>query len=272
VLIVAATPIGNLGDASPRLREHLETATVIAAEDTRTLKQLARGLGINLAARLISLHEHNEGERLAELIEIARDQDLLLVSDAGMPTISDPGFQLLRAAREHEIAVSVIPGPSAVLAALALSGLPTDRFCFEGFLPRKSAARIRAFQDLVNEARTMVFFESPHRIQASLQDAVAVFGPDRPASLSRELTKKFEETVRGSLAELAAWATREPRGEIVLVIAGSADVIIDAEAAVARVVELAAQGLGLKQAAVLVAEQTGLSRSWLYDEAVKHKN
>jgi 16S rRNA (cytidine1402-2'-O)-methyltransferase len=272
VLIVAATPIGNLGDASPRLREQLENATVIAAEDTRTLKSLAAGLGIKISARLISLHEHNEGERLVELIEIARDQDLLLVSDAGMPTISDPGFQLLRAAREQDIEVSVIPGPSAVLAALALSGLPTDRFCFEGFLPRKSSARIRVFQELAAEARTMVFFESPHRIQSSLDDAVAVFGPNRPASLSRELTKKFEETIRGSLAELAAWAAREPRGEIVLVIAGRGDVVIDAGLAVSRVVELAGQGLGLKQAAVLIAEQTGLSRSWLYDEAVKHKN
>jgi 16S rRNA (cytidine1402-2'-O)-methyltransferase len=272
VLIIAATPIGNLGDASPRLREVLASAELIAAEDTRSLKLLASRLDVKLTAKLVSLHEHNEGERVAELIEFARSKTLLLVSDAGMPTISDPGFQLVRAAREADVEVQVVPGPSAVLAALAASGLATDRFCFEGFLPRKSSARIRQLESLREEPRTMVFFEAPHRILEALRDAASVFGPDRAASVSRELTKKFEHTERGSLAELIAWAEGEPKGEMVLVIAGSPAVASDPELAVARVLDRVAGGERLKDAAATVSQETGLGKSWLYDEALKRKN
>jgi 16S rRNA (cytidine1402-2'-O)-methyltransferase len=196
MLILAATPIGNLSDASARLIEHLGTVKFIAAEDTRTLLKLARGLNVTLDAKLYSLHEHNEAERVSQILEIAQTEDVLVVSDAGMPTVSDPGFVLVRAAIEAGIAVTVIPGPSAVLAALAVSGLPTDRFSFEGFLPRKSGERKKLFQELLSDPRTLIFFESPHRIGQSLKDAMSVFG-ERRASVSRELTKKFEQTVRG---------------------------------------------------------------------------
>jgi 16S rRNA (cytidine1402-2'-O)-methyltransferase len=173
-----------------RLRLALESFEFIAAEDTRTLKKLANGLSIKLKAQLFSLHEHNESERIAQLVELATEHDLLLVSDAGMPTISDPGFLLVRACTQAGIEVISLPGPSAVVTALAVSGLPTDRFCFEGFLPRKSGERQRVFQALAQEKRTMVFFEAPHRILDALQDAHKVLG-DRRASVSRELTKKF---------------------------------------------------------------------------------
>ena len=213
MLILAATPIGNLSDASARLIEHLGTAKFIAAEDTRTLLKLARGLGVKLDAKLFSLHEHNEAERVNQLLEIAATEDVLVVSDAGMPTVSDPGFVLVRAAIEAGIEVTVVPGPSAVLAALAVSGLPTDRFSFEGFLPRKSGERKKVFQTLLQEPRTMVFFESPHRIDDSLKDALTVFGPERQASVSRELTKKFEQTVRGTIPELLEWSANPTKGD-----------------------------------------------------------
>ena len=206
MLILAATPIGNLSDASPRLVEHLVSAKFIAAEDTRSLLKLANALGIKLNARLFSLHEHNESDRIEQILEIAGEDDVLVVSDAGMPTVSDPGFLLVRAAVKAEIAVTIIPGPSAVLSALAVSGLPTDRFTFEGFLPRKSGDRRKAFTALAEEQRTMVFFESPHRIKEALEDASAIFGADRLATVSRELTKKFEHTERASLGELIEWA------------------------------------------------------------------
>ena len=271
MLILAATPIGNLSDSSARLIEHLGTSRFIAAEDTRTLLKLANGLGVKLNAKLFSLHEHNEADRVQQLLEIAQTEDVLVVSDAGMPTVSDPGFVLVRAAIEAGIQVTVIPGPSAVLAALAVSGLPTDRFSFEGFLPRKSGERKKFFTELLAESRTMVFFESPHRIKDSISDAVSVFGPDRKATVSRELTKKFEETVRGSLAELLSWAEVEPRGELVLVIAGisqeekpevtSADLL--------EAVEFARNsGLSLKQSVAKVALANGVSKSDLYQQVL----
>ncbi len=271
MLILAATPIGNLSDSSARLIEHLGSSRFIAAEDTRTLLKLANGLGVKLNAKLFSLHEHNEADRVQQLLEIAQTEDVLVVSDAGMPTVSDPGFVLVRAAIEAGIAVTVIPGPSAVLAALAVSGLPTDRFSFEGFLPRKSGERKKFFTELLAEPRTMVFFESPHRIKDSLSDAATVFGPDRRATVSRELTKKFEETVRGSLTELLSWAEVEPRGELVLVIAGisqeekpevtSADLL--------EAVEFARNsGLSLKQSVAKVALANGVSKSDLYQQVL----
>jgi len=271
VLILAATPIGNLSDSSARLIEHLGSSRFIAAEDTRTLLKLANGLGVKLNAKLFSLHEHNEADRVQQLLEIAQTEDVLVVSDAGMPTVSDPGFVLVRAAIEAGIAVTVIPGPSAVLAALAVSGLPTDRFSFEGFLPRKSGERKKFFTELLNEPRTMVFFESPHRIKDSISDAVSVFGPDRRATVSRELTKKFEETVRGHLAELLTWAEVEPRGELVLVIAGiSQDEKPEAtEADLLEAVEFSRNsGLSLKQSVAKVALANGVSKSDLYQQVL----
>lgn len=271
MLILAATPIGNLSDSSARLIEHLGSSRFIAAEDTRTLLKLANGLGVKLNAKLFSLHEHNEADRVQQLLEIAQTEDVLVVSDAGMPTVSDPGFVLVRAAIEAGIAVTVIPGPSAVLAALAVSGLPTDRFSFEGFLPRKSGERKKFFTELLSEPRTMVFFESPHRIKDSISDAVSVFGQDRKATVSRELTKKFEETVRGSLAELLTWAEVEPRGELVLVIAGTSqeEKPEATEADLLEAVEFARNsGLSLKQSVAKVALANGVSKSDLYQQVL----
>lgn len=264
MLILAATPIGNLSDASPRLVEHLERCEFIAAEDTRSLLNLVHGLGIRHNAKLFSLHEHNESDRLTQLVEIATDSDLLVVSDAGMPTVSDPGFLLVRACVEAGVDVTVIPGPSAVLAALAVSGLPTDRFTFEGFLPRKGGDRRKAFTALAGETRTMVFFESPHRILESLEDASSVLGADRQASVSRELTKKFEHTERGTLSELIEWAKTEPKGEMVLVVAGAQAKAVEAATLVDQVLQLAALGTGLKQAVGEIASANGVSKSELY--------
>lgn len=268
MLILAATPIGNLADASPRLVEHLQNSHYIAAEDTRTLYKLAQALGIQVHAKTFSLHDHNEHERIEQLVEIAREHDLLVVSDAGMPTVSDPGFNLVRACAEHDIPVTIIPGPSAVLSALAVSGLPTDRFTFEGFLPRKDGERRSLFEELLREQRTMIFFESPHRIHESLKVAAEVFGGDRKASVSRELTKKFEHTERGTLDELLAWAAEEPRGEMVIVLAGAAAELRDISTLVKDVLDLAETGVGLKQAVAEIAEITKVSKSELYQLAL----
>jgi 16S rRNA (cytidine1402-2'-O)-methyltransferase len=270
VLILAGTPIGNIGDASARLLVTLQQAQVIAAEDTRSLLKLANHLGIKLNAELISLNEQNELQKLDRLVEIASTGNLVLVSDAGMPTISDPGFALVRACSEQGVEIQVVPGPSSVIAALAVSGLSTDRFSFEGFIPRKSGERKKYFQKLVSETRTMIFFESPHRITESLEDAEAVFGGDRKASLSRELTKKFEETLRGTLAELADLA-KDLKGEMVLVVAGAEQTQIAPEGLVDKVLELRLQGSSLKDAARAVATEYGASTSELYDLALKSK-
>ena len=270
MLLLAATPIGNLGDASRRLVEALGTVTVIAAEDTRTTVQLLRGLGIENRPRLIALHEHNERDRAAELVELAREQDLLVLSDAGMPTVSDPGFVLVQAAIAAGVQVSVIPGPSAVLTALAVSGLPTDRFAFEGFLPRKG--RLPALRALASETRTLVFFESPHRVADALRDLAEAFGADRPAAVCRELTKLYEEVARGTLAELAERFADGARGEIVLVVGGAPAASASLEDGVARVQTLVAGGARLKEAAAEVAEHTGLSRRDLYEEALRARS
>ena len=269
MLILAATPIGNLSDASPRLVEHLIGSKFIAAEDTRSLLKLANALGIKLNARLFSLHEHNENERIEQILEIAGEDDVLVVSDAGMPTVSDPGFLLVRAAVKAGVAVTIIPGPSAVLSALAVSGLPTDRFTFEGFLPRKTGDRKKAFELLARESRTMVFFESPHRILESLEDAAAVLGEGRQASVSRELTKKFEHTERGTLPELVEWAKSEPKGEMVLVIAGAEAVDVKSEDLVQQVLALIEDGIGLKQAVAEIAGAAGAGKSELYQSVLE---
>lgn len=264
MLILAATPIGNLGDASARLKEVLGEAKYIAAEDTRSLLKLASMLGIKLNAKLFSLHEHNELERIEQILEIAQTEDVVVVSDAGMPTVSDPGFALVRAAVQAGLAVTVIPGPSAVLAALSVSGLATDRFTFEGFLPRKGSERRKVFKALASESRTMIFFESPHRILESLEDAATVFGGERLATVSRELTKKFEHTERGSLADLIDWAKGEPKGEMVLVISGAEPVEAHAGDVVALVNQLVEAGEKLKPAVASIAEFHNVSKSELY--------
>lgn len=269
MLILAATPIGNLGDASRRLIETLERVEVVAAEDTRTTLQLMRVLGITNRPRLVALHEHNERERAAELVAQAGEQDVLLVSDAGMPAVSDPGFVLVQAAIAAGVTVTALPGPSAVLTALALSGLPTDRFAFEGFLPRKG--RLAALRALAAEPRTLVFFESPHRVADALRDLAEAFGAERPAAVCRELTKLHEEVARGTLAELAERFAEGARGEIVLVVGGAAPATASLEDGVARVEALVAGGARLKEASAEVAELTGLSRRELYEEALRRR-
>ncbi|MWV59964.1 16S rRNA (cytidine(1402)-2'-O)-methyltransferase [Rathayibacter sp. VKM Ac-2754] len=268
MIILAGTPIGNLGDASRRLVEALSTTKHIAAEDTRVTIQLLRALGIENRPTLYALHDHNERERSAELVELAREEDLLVLSDAGMPTVSDPGYHLVETAVAAGVAVTALPGPSAVLMALAVSGLPTDRFSFEGFLPRKHGERISTFRALVDERRTMVFFESPHRIGDALADLVEVMGPERRVVVCRELTKMFEEVRRGPAAELAEWAAGGLRGEICLVVEGAPVREASLEDALLAVLERVAAGDRLKEASAEVAEHTGLSRRALYEAAL----
>lgn len=269
MIILAATPIGNLGDASARLIAALTDAAIIASEDTRTTVHLMRALGIDNRPRLIALHEHNEKERIAELLELARAGDVLVLSDAGMPSISDPGFPLVAAAASAGVAVTVLPGPSAVLTALAVSGLPTDRFTFEGFLPRKGRAAY--FAALSREPRTMVFFESPNRLAGALRDLAGGLGGDRRVVVCRELTKLHEEVVRGTASELAERFADGARGEICLVVAGAAPAASDLPTAVERVLALVADGTRLKDATAEVAELTGLSRRDLYEQALARR-
>ena len=269
MIILAATPIGNLGDASKRLIEALGNAETIASEDTRTTIHLMRALGIENRPRLIALHEHNESEKAAEIVELAREHDVLVLSDAGMPAISDPGFPLVAAAAAAGVNVTALPGPSAVLTALAVSGLPTDRFSFEGFLPRKS--RVAYFAALAREERTMVFFESPNRLPAALADVVTALGADRRVVVCRELTKLHEEVRRGTAAEVAEYFADGARGEICIVIEGAAPASSDLPTGIAQVQALVAGGLRLKEAASEVAEQTGLSKRDLYEGALAGK-
>ncbi|MFT4134919.1 16S rRNA (cytidine(1402)-2'-O)-methyltransferase [Microbacterium sp.] len=268
MIILAATPIGNLGDASPRLVAALESATVVAAEDTRTAQHLLRALGVQNHPRLVALHDHNEKHRAAELVAAAREAELLVLSDAGMPTVSDPGYGLVAEAVAQGVAVSVIPGPSAVLAALAVAGLPTDRFTFEGFPPRKPGERRRALAALAAEPRTMVFFEGPSRLAETLAAMADAFGADRRAAVCRELTKLHEEVVRGELAELAAWASGGVRGELVVVVAGAVARAVSPDDALAQVQSLVASGARLKDAAAEVAGLTGHSSRELYQAAL----
>lgn len=272
-LVLAATPIGNDGDASARLRAAIENANVIAAEDTRRFRGLAARLGLTVSGRVVSFYEHNEAERLEGLIDAARTQTVLVVSDAGMPTVSDPGYRLICAAIENGVELSVLPGASAVLTALALSGLPTDRFCFEGFLPRKKGERRAALEALACEERTMIFFESPRRLAQTLADMADVFGSERLGAVCREMTKTHEEVTRGTLEELAHTYTGEVLGEIVIVVGEYAphmDGEVD-EAHVREVCELADLGLRLKDAAGHVARCTGTSRNRLYQAALDYR-
>jgi 16S rRNA (cytidine1402-2'-O)-methyltransferase len=271
-LVLAATPLGNPLDASERLKQAIASAEIIAAEDSRRFHRLASDLGVTFTAKVISFFEGNESDRTVEILELLRSgKEVLVVTDAGMPTISDPGFRLLRDAIAQKIETTVIPGPSAPTMAIALSGLPTDRFTFEGFAPRAQGARKSFYEKLRFEERTMVLFEAPHRLAESLADALAVFGADRSAAICREMTKTYEEVVRGSLEELSQWSmSKEILGEITLVIAGSAagSEITSAADAVSRVKEYEAAGMDRKEAIATVADESGLPKKIVYAAVV----
>lgn len=271
-LILAATPLGNPGDASARLKNAIESASIIAAEDSRRFHRLCADIEVTFTARVVSFFEGNEEDRTRELLtELKTGATVLVVSDAGMPTISDPGFRLMRDAIAEGVDVSVIPGPSAVTMAVALSGLPTDRFSFEGFPPRTAGARLATFEKLRFEERTMVFFEAPHRLDDSLSDCVNVFGADRQAAICREMTKRYEETIRGTLSELSQWAqANEILGEITLVIAGAVTDSASLTAAdmVGRVREFESAGMDRKTAIATVAEEFGIAKRLVYAAVV----
>ena len=271
-LILAATPLGNPGDASTRLREAIESAEIIAAEDSRRFHRLCADIGVTFTGRVISFFEGNEDARSAEILEaLANGKNVLIVSDAGMQTISDPGFRVMRDAISKNFEVSVIPGPSAVTMAIALSGLPTDRFTFEGFLPRNSGARSAQLEKLRFEERTMVFFEAPHRLVDALKDAELIFGGERDGAICREMTKRYEEIKRGKLSELNAWASdREILGEITLVIAGAQLGAQESttDAMVARVREFEGAGMDRKSAIAAVAEEFSIAKRIVYAAVV----
>lgn len=275
LLVLAGTPIGDVADAPPRLAAELAEADVIAAEDTRRLRRLAQALDVAPTARLVSYFEGNEVGRTPELVEALRGgARVLLVTDAGMPSVSDPGYRLVAAAIEEGVRITAVPGPSAVLTALALSGLPVDRFCFEGFLPRKGGERASRLRELADEPRTLVFFESPHRIDAALADMAAAFGADRGAAVCRELTKTYEEVRRGPLAELAAWAAEGVRGEITVVVAGADPAAPEPTAAAdlaAEVAALEATGHPRKAAIAAVATTHSVPKRTVFDAVVAAK-
>ena len=271
--MLAATPIGRVEDASARLAGALAGADVVAAEDTRRLKRLCTELGVTLSGRVVSYFEGNEQARTPALLEaLLAGERVVLVTDAGMPSVSDPGYRLVAAAVEHDVAVTSVPGPSAVLTALAVSGLPVDRFCFEGFLPRKAGERSRRLTALAREERTMVFFEAPHRTQAALEAMRDALGADRAGAVCRELTKTHEEVRRGPLADLAAWAADGVRGEVTIVVGGAvatAEVPADPEAWRAAVAELEADGVTRKDAILDVARRSGVPKREVYDAVHK---
>jgi len=268
VLVLAGTPIGRVDDAPPRLAAELASADVVAAEDTRRLKRLTSELGIVIAGRVVSYFEGNEQGRTPQLLEALQSGDrVVLVTDAGMPSVSDPGYRLVAAAVEAGIEVTSVPGPSAVLTALAVSGLPVDRFCFEGFLPRKTGERSRRLDLLADEQRTMVFFEAPHRTEAALLAMAEAFGADRPAAVCRELTKTHEEVRRDGLGNLAAWAGAGVRGEVTIVVSGADDEApaTDPDTLRALVASEEAAGLPRKEAIADVARRSGVPKRVVYD-------
>lgn len=270
MLVLAATPLGDSRDASPRLVEALGSADVIAAEDTRRLRSLAAALGVSPVGKVVSFYDAVETARLPGLVgAVEQGRTVLLVTDAGMPSVSDPGFRLVAACVAAGLPVTCLPGPSAVTTALALSGLPCERFCFEGFVPRRDGERRRFFAALAEEPRTAVFFESPHRIAPTLAVAAEVLGDGRRAAVCRELTKPYEEVRRGGLAELATWAASGVRGEITVVLAGAEPVAVDLSSLVGRVSSLVEEGARLKDAAGEVAAAAGVSRKQLYDAVLE---
>lgn len=275
VLVLAATPIGDVRDASPRLADELSRADVVAAEDTRRLRRLVAGLGVDIGGSVVSYHEHNEGARTASLVErlVAGDR-VVLVTDAGMPSVSDPGYRLVVACIEAGVPVTAVPGPSAVLMALAVSGLPVDRFCFEGFLPRRAGERRRVLAAVASEPRTMVFFEAPHRLAATLTDMAKAFGEDRPAAVCRELTKTYEEVRRGGLSALATWAAPGVLGEITVVVAGAptSATVVSVDDAVQQVLAAVEGGQRLKDACRGVALVTCVPARTLYDAVLRARS
>jgi 16S rRNA (cytidine1402-2'-O)-methyltransferase len=264
VLVLAGTPIGDPTDASPRLRDALASADVVAAEDTRRTRRLADDLGVTLSGRVVSYYDAVERRRLPELVAaLEAGRTVVLVTDAGMPSVSDPGYRLVAAAVAAGVRVTSVPGPSAVPTALALSGLPVDRFAFEGFPPRKAGERARALAAVAHDPRTLVFFEAPHRLAATLAAMVGAFGADRRAAVCRELTKTYEEVRRGTLGELTAWADEGVRGEITVVVQGESG-----SGAAPSAVE---GGDARKQALAAVAAAYGLDRKAVYDAVVAAK-
>jgi 16S rRNA (cytidine1402-2'-O)-methyltransferase len=269
LLVLAGVPIGNVEDATPALRNALTQADLIAAEDTRRFHSLLDRLGWKISARVVSYFDGNETARAEELLtQLQAGATVVVVTDAGMPTVSDPGYRIVSAAIAAGVPIRVVPGPSAVLVALALSGMPTDRFCFEGFPPRKGEQRRRQLGSLAAEERTMVFFEAPHRLAAFLADARGAFGDERAASVSRELTKTYEETRRGTLADLADWAAAGVRGEVTIVIAGAEGSLLSITEAVEQVLERLAAGERFATAVAAVAEESGIPRKPLYSAAL----
>ncbi|MGY1454246.1 16S rRNA (cytidine(1402)-2'-O)-methyltransferase [Streptomyces sp. SS8] len=275
-LVLAGTPIGDTADAPPRLAAELEGADIVAAEDTRRLRRLTQALGVRISGRVVSYFEGNEAARTPELADaLSEGSRVLLVTDAGMPSVSDPGYRLVAAAVERGIRVTAVPGPSAVLTALALSGLPVDRFCFEGFLPRKTGERLARLREAAGERRTLVYFEAPHRLAAALAAMAEAFGADRRAAVCRELTKTYEEVRRGTLGELAAWAEEGVRGEITVVVEGApaeAPGAVDAAELVRRVAVREAAGERRKEAIAEVAREAGLPKREVFDAVVAAKN
>ena len=272
-LILAATPIGNVADSSTRLREALTNAQVIAAEDSRRAKRLIQDLQISTNAQIWSFYDAVEDAKSPELIErVLAGDTVVVISDAGMPTVSDPGYRIVQEAIAKGVKVSVIPGPSAVLTALAISGLAVDRFSFEGFLPRKSGERKKFLENLSSDTRTMVFFEAPHRLRESLEDFVEVFGSDRRAVICRELTKTYEEIIRGNFAELLEWANREILGEITLVVAGSSALLeTTAKDWVAQVATRVKLGVSQRDAIAEVAKELRVPKRDVYDAVLASK-
>ncbi|WP_240139928.1 16S rRNA (cytidine(1402)-2'-O)-methyltransferase [Streptomyces sp. MUM 178J] len=275
-LVLAGTPIGDIADAPPRLAVELENADIVAAEDTRRLRRLTQALGVHTKGRVVSYFEGNEAARTPELVEaLAGGARVLLVTDAGMPSVSDPGYRLVAAAVEQDVRVTAVPGPSAVLTALALSGLPVDRFCFEGFLPRKAGERLGRLREVAGERRTLVYFEAPHRLDDTLAAMAEVFGPERRAAVCRELTKTYEEVKRGPLGELAAWAAEGVRGEITVVVAGAPEAgpeELDAAELARRVRVREEAGERRKEAIAAVAAAAGLPKREVFDAVVAAKN
>ncbi|MFI5685984.1 16S rRNA (cytidine(1402)-2'-O)-methyltransferase [Streptomyces sp. NPDC051636] len=275
-LVLAGTPIGDIADAPPRLAEELAGADVVAAEDTRRLRRLTQALGVTPKGRVVSYFEGNESARTPELVEeLLNGARVLLVTDAGMPSVSDPGYRLVAAAVGKDVKVTAVPGPSAVLTALALSGLPVDRFCFEGFLPRKAGERLSRLREVAEERRTLVYFEAPHRLDDTLAAMAEVFGAERRAAVCRELTKTYEEVRRGPLAELAAWAAEGVRGEITVVVEGAPERgpgELDAGELVRRVRVREEAGERRKEAIAAVAAEAGIPKREVFDAVVAAKN